>query len=97
MPTSYEHVVAIAETLSEGVKYLEERDIDCTPSMELQTALVVSVDVELAEFVHRQTHLNHCCPLEIMPGSSRFGRDEPPRTRHPLPLFNCLIGCCIES
>ena len=25
MPTSYEHVVAIAETLSEGAKYLEER------------------------------------------------------------------------
>ena len=54
-PASYEHVVAIAETLSEGVKYLEERDIDYTPSMELQTALVVSAvqigDVELAELV----------------------------------------------
>ena len=66
MPTSYEHVVAIAETLSEGVKYLEERDIDYTPLMELQTELVVSAaqlgDVELAEFVHHQTHLNHCCP-----------------------------------
>ena len=55
MPTSYEHVVAIAETLSEGAKYLEERDIDYTPSMELQTALVASAvqlgDVELAELV----------------------------------------------
>ena len=55
MPASYEHVAAIAETLSEGSKYLEERDIDYTPSMELQTALVASVvqlgDVELAEFV----------------------------------------------
>ena len=54
-PASYEHVVAIAETLSEGVKYLEERDRDYTPSMELQTALVVSAvqigDVELAELV----------------------------------------------
>ena len=55
MPTSYEHVVAIAETLSEGAKYLEERDIDYTPSMELQTALVASAvqlgDVELVELV----------------------------------------------
>ena len=55
MPTSYEHVVAIAETLSEGAKYLEERDIDYTPSMELQSALVASAvqteDVELAELV----------------------------------------------
>ena len=55
MPTSYEHVVAIAETLSEGAKYLEERDVDYTPSMELQTALVASAvqlgDVELAELV----------------------------------------------
>ena len=55
MPTSYEHVVAIAETLSEGAKYLEERDIDYTPSIELQTALVASAvqlgDVELAELV----------------------------------------------
>ena len=55
MPTNYEHVVAIAETLSEGAKYLEERDIDYTPSMELQTALVASAvqigDVELAELV----------------------------------------------
>ena len=55
MPTSYEHVVAIAETLSEGAKYLEERDIDYTPSVELQTALVASAvqlgDVELAELV----------------------------------------------
>ena len=55
MPTSYEHVVAIAETLSDGAKYLEERDIDYTPSIELQTALVASAvqlgDVELAELV----------------------------------------------
>ena len=55
MPTSYEHVVAIAETLSEGAKYFEERDIDYTPSIELQTALVASAvqlgDVELAEIV----------------------------------------------
>ena len=55
MPTSYEHVVAIAETLSEGAKYLEEKDIDYTPSVELQTALVASAvqlgDVELAELV----------------------------------------------
>ena len=55
MPASYEHVVAISETLSEGSKYLEERDIDYTPSMELQTALVASAvqlgDVELAELV----------------------------------------------
>ena len=55
MPTSYEHVVAIAETLSEGAKYLEEKDIDYTPSMELQTALVASAvqlgDVELVELV----------------------------------------------
>ena len=55
MPTNYEHVVAIAETLSEGAKYLEERDIDYTPSMELQRALVASAvqlgDVELAELV----------------------------------------------
>ena len=55
MPTSYEHVVAIAETLSEGAKYLEERDVDYTPSLELQTALVASAvqlgDVELAELV----------------------------------------------
>ena len=55
MPTSYEHVVAIAETLSEGAKYLEERDIDYAPSIELQTALVASAvqlgDVELAELV----------------------------------------------
>ena len=54
-PASYEHVVAIAETLSEGVKYLEERDIVYTPSLELQTALVASAvqlgDVELAELV----------------------------------------------
>ena len=52
---SHEHVVAIAETLSEGAKYLEERDIDYTPSVELQTALVASAvqlgDVELAELV----------------------------------------------
>ena len=55
MPMSYEHAVAIAETLSEGAKYLEERDIDYKPSMELQTALVASAaqlgDVELAELV----------------------------------------------
>ena len=55
MPTSYEHVVAIAETLSEGAKYLEERDIDYTPSLELQTALVASAvqlgDVELVKLV----------------------------------------------
>ena len=55
MPTSYEHVVAIAETLSDGAKYLEERDIDYTPSMELQSALVASAvqlgDIELAELV----------------------------------------------
>ena len=55
MPTSYEHVIAIAETLSEGAKYLEERDIDYTPSVELQTALVASAvqlgDVELSELV----------------------------------------------
>ena len=55
LPTSYEHVVAIAETLSEGSKYLEEKDIDYTPSVELQTALVASAvqlgDVELAELV----------------------------------------------
>ena len=55
MPTSYEHVVAIAETLSEGSKYLNERDIDYTPSLELQTALVASAiqvgDVELVELV----------------------------------------------
>ena len=55
MATSYEHVVAIAETLSEGAKYLEERDIDYTSSMELQTALIASAvqlgDVELAELV----------------------------------------------
>ena len=55
MPTSYEHVVAIAETLSEGAKYLEERNVDYTPSMELQTALVASAvqlgDVELVELV----------------------------------------------
>ena len=54
-PVNYEHVVAIAETLSEGAKYLEERDIDYTPSMELQSALVASAvqfgDVELAELV----------------------------------------------
>ena len=55
MPTSYEHVVAIAETLSDGAKYLEEKDIDYTPSMELQTALVAAAvqigNVELAELV----------------------------------------------
>ena len=55
MPTSYEHVVPIAETLSEGAKYLEEKDVDYTPSMELQRALVASTvqlgDVELAELV----------------------------------------------
>ena len=55
MPTSYEHVVAIAETLSEGAKYLEEKDVDYTPSLELQTALVASAvqlgDVELVELV----------------------------------------------
>ena len=54
-PAHHEHVVAIAETLSEGAKYLEEKDIDYTPSMELQTALVASAvqlgDVELAELV----------------------------------------------
>ena len=55
MPTSYEHVVAIAETLSEGAKYLEERDMDYIASVELQSALVASAvrlgDVQLAELV----------------------------------------------
>ena len=55
VPTSYEHVVAIAETLSEGAKYLEERDIDYIASVELQTALVASAvqlgNAELAELV----------------------------------------------
>ena len=54
-PASYEHVVAIAETLSEGAKYFDERDIDYTPSMELQTALVASAvqfgDIQLAELI----------------------------------------------
>ena len=45
MPTSYEHVVAIAETLSEGAKYLEEKDVDYTPSMELQVALVEALEL----------------------------------------------------
>ena len=54
-PTSYEHVVAIAETLSDGAKYLEERDIDYIASMELQTALVASAvqlgDIQLSELI----------------------------------------------
>ena len=54
-PASYEHVVAIAETLSEGAKYLDDRDVDYTPSIEIQTALVTSAvqlgDIELAELV----------------------------------------------
>ena len=54
-PTSYEHVVAIAETLSEGYTYLDERDMDYTPSIDLQTALVTSAvqlgDLELVELV----------------------------------------------
>ena len=55
MPAHHEHVVAIAETLSEGAKYLEEKDVDYKPSMELQTTLVASAvqlgDVELAELI----------------------------------------------
>ena len=54
-PAHHEHVVAIAETLSEGAKYLEEKDVDYKPSMELQTTLVASAvqlgDVELAELI----------------------------------------------
>ena len=41
----YEHVVAIAETLSEGAKYLEERNVDYIPSMELQVALVEALEL----------------------------------------------------
>ena len=54
-PASYEHVVAIAETLSAGYKYLSERDTDYTPPLDLQLALVSSAvqlgDLELAELV----------------------------------------------
>ena len=44
-PEHHEHVVAIAETLSEGAKYLEERNVDYVPLMELQAALVEALEV----------------------------------------------------
>ena len=44
-PAHHEHVVAIAETLSEGYKYLEERNVDYVPSMELQAALVEALEL----------------------------------------------------
>ena len=54
-PARFEHVVAIAETLSDGYKYLSGQDIDYTPPLELQLALVHSAvqlgDAELAELV----------------------------------------------
>ena len=54
-PARFEHVVAIAEALSDGYRYLSGRDMDYTPPLELQLALVHSAvqlgDVELAELV----------------------------------------------
>ena len=54
-PVSMEHVVEIAETLIAGFKYLDEKEVDYTPSLSLQMALVASTlqfgDVELAELV----------------------------------------------
>ena len=55
MPVSVEHVVAIAETLIAGYKYLDEEEVDYTPSLSLQMALVAATlqlgDVEFAELV----------------------------------------------
>ena len=52
-PISMVHVVAIAETLIEGYRYLDEKELDYTPSLSLQMALVAATlqlgDVELAE------------------------------------------------
>jgi len=54
-PARFEHVVAIAEALSDGYRYLSGRDVDYTPPLELQLALVHSAvqlgDAELAELV----------------------------------------------
>ena len=54
-PVSVEHVVAIAETLIAGYKYLDEEEVDYTPSLSLQMALVAATlqlgDVEFAELV----------------------------------------------
>jgi len=54
-PARFEHVVAIAETLSNGYKYLSGQDMDYTPPLELQLALVNSAvqlgDSDLAELV----------------------------------------------
>ena len=54
-PVRMEHVVEIAETLIAGFKYLDEKEVDYTPSLSLQMALVASTlqfgDVELAELV----------------------------------------------
>ena len=44
-PAHHEHVVAIAATLSEGYKYLEERNVDYVPSIELQAALVEALEL----------------------------------------------------
>ena len=50
-----EHVVAIAETLIAGYKYLDEEEVDYTPSLSLQMSLVAATlqlgDVEFAELV----------------------------------------------
>ena len=54
-PVSMEHVVVIAETLIAGYKYLDEKDVDYTPSLSIQMALVAATlqlgDVELEEVV----------------------------------------------
>ena len=54
-PISMEHVVVIAETLIAGYKYLDEKEVDYTPSLSLQMALVAATlqleDLELAELV----------------------------------------------
>ena len=44
-PAHHEHVVAIAETLSEGYKYLQDKDVDYVPSLELQAALVEALEL----------------------------------------------------
>ena len=54
-PVSIDHAAAITETLIAGYKYLDEKEIDYTPSLNLQKALVATTlqlgDVELAKIV----------------------------------------------
>ena len=54
-PVSIDHAAAITETLIAGYRYLDEKEIDYTPSLNLQKALVATTlqlgDVELAKRV----------------------------------------------